>query len=150
MSLANIFAALADELPDEIRIDGPDSNATQSRPPRITWEPGKGSFLPPRNLSTGPGADGDLWTRRLEVQVVLWHRTLDEAEALLAQFVNAVHKLLTQFSYQLGGEQWTMGGSTAHGVGCALTMTLDIPVPRTVKGTVTLGQVAFTAEIDND
>lgn len=147
MGLRAIFDAIDDVLPDEVRVHGPDEKAHHSRPPRITWEPMSGTHGPPKGIGGGATDDGDLWTRRVSVEVKVWGEDFEKTEELLGLFVAKCHDQLTQHSYQLAGERWIVGGDSAHGSCCVLTLVLNVPILRTRTGTVRLSQVTIVPDV---
>ena len=129
---------------------GPANFDEHSRPPRVVWQPLTAKHTAPRRIGGGAGNDGALWTREVVLLVQVWGEDLASAETLLEGFVNACHRLLTQHSYQLIGEQWTVGARTSKGAVCDLTMTLMLPIPRTKTATTLLEAVAITKKINGN
>jgi hypothetical protein len=142
-------------------IFGPADDAADANAPAIYWMPIKEDTSPPTRQGK-PGSPGSLWTRVVQVSLVLFggiiegaysddeatYRDCDLTEELLSKLANAVHRNLSQWSYDIESTSWVPGGRTGIGMSCEVLLTVKLPLVREDNPTVT--PVAIEAETQID
>jgi hypothetical protein len=146
MSLTAIFHHLESNFPNKsVKWAGPDNFRHMSDFPRIAWVPVGGPAVPPQRGS-GRGQDaGELGVRAVTCAVSLWHRTVAEIEALLAEFVNVLQNEVSQHTYRLQSESWELGGESTRGMACVLYVEIKVPILREKPMSVTLDSIVITS-----
>lgn len=148
MGLEAVFEAIAERLPADLLVLGPDRAEEQTEPPRIIWVPTTTSYTPAKGISGGPGDEGMLAVREVTVRVRIWGRSLEEAETLLESFANAVEPLFGRPGYRLISETWKTGGALSQGVEVELLVVLRRPLLRALKPTRAIEEIRPTYKLN--
>ncbi len=148
MGLQAIFEAIAERLPADLVVLGPDRAEEQTEPPRIIWVPTTVSYTPAKGISGGPGDEGMLAVREVSVKVRIWGRSLEDAETLLESFANAVEPLLGRPGYRLVSETWKTGGALSQGVEVEVMVVVKLPLLRALKPTRTIEEIRPTYKLN--
>lgn len=147
----------------DVKIFGPVDHAANAAPPGVWWEPGAEVWTPGQRLG-GPGSPSALWTREVPVAFLIFgglpeetysdeeaplHEG-DQTEYLLAAFVNAFHRRVSQHGYRITGGQWVAGGRDTIGLAYELAVQVRLPLVREDNQVVTLEGITETIEIGDE
>lgn len=142
-------------------VFGPSDDAADAAPPSIYWAPVKEEWKPPERLGA-PASPGMLFVRDIPVSFLLFggvapagtypdaelpYHDCDLTEVLLSKLTNALHRNLSQKSYQFHSCTWFNGGRTGIGMSADLVVLLRLPLIREDNPTVTVTDAKANVEI---
>lgn len=123
--------------------------ALQAAPPRIVWQPTKGSISP----ADSQGGDGirkprPLFKRTLGFDVNIWAEDTEAADKLMQVFCAALYEVLYG-SCNITAEDWAIGGDAVSILGArvVLSLTVDMPIVRLVDATATINTMPISPTV---
>lgn len=142
-------------------VFGPTDDAANAAAPAIYWAPVREEFGSGQRLGA-PKVPGPLFNRGVPVSFLIFggveadgtysdaeapYHDCDLTEVLLSKLVNAIHRNLSQQSYDLMSAEWFNSGKTGIGMSCDLVVAFKVPLIREDNPTVTITDVKAKAEI---
>jgi len=146
----HVLADLSSKVPD-LLVFGPEDDAANAPPNSIYWQPVSEQYSAPQRQGK-PSAPGHLYVRKVPVEFFVFgglapegaytdaqsvFHNCDLSEAIVSRLLNALHRSLSNQSYQVLGAEWFNSGRTGVGMSCQVTVEFMLPIVREDNPTVT-------------
>ena len=128
MSLEVIFDSIKERIPDVHFTMG--KKGENAAPPLVIWRPVSGRHLNPPHTGGGPGDDGPIMARQWEIEVICWHKTLQQTIQLANAFLAAAFTQLSRYAIRNSSEKWDVGNVTELGAACLINFQIVTPIER--------------------